>query len=263
MFQRKILPGNCNLFAELSDSCSFERVGSRQVAMLAEKTDQGIPLVRSTLKMQQPTQYFRAAHVNLISAIKKLFNEIEGLEFNNAMVELYTNSYRDMKYHTDQSQDLKQNSYICLVSCYNNKHENLRELKIKPKNGGLVSTVVLNNNSVVIFDTKDNYLNSHKICLPSPDIFDTCWLGITFRCSKTFIKFEQSIPRMLPDGEVLRLATRSEEIDTFRIKARENLVALEIDYPENNFTLSSGDLIELAPLPEYKCQLISFFFFFL
>ena len=50
------------------------------------------------------------------------------------MIEIYDSKYCKMGFHTDQSLDLQENSYIGIFSCYNDPTtKDLRKLKVKNK----------------------------------------------------------------------------------------------------------------------------------
>lgn len=155
------------------------------------------------------------------------------LKFNNAMIEIYDETYTKMKFHTDQSLDLLENSYICLFSCYKYSDSNIRKLIIKNKNQLTTDTIDLHNNSFVIFSTETNKQFLHKIIGNTKE-----WLGITFRCSKTFIDKNLCFKNNKP----IRIANELEIKEMYKYKSLENKT-IDFNYPEIDYTLSSSDLI--------------------
>lgn len=116
MFRKIILNYENNLFDQLVKSNEFETVCTgRGGAILVNNINDIVPLVRSTTKYELPAQKFKQVHYDIISSINKIVTDTE---FNNAMVEIYDNSYRSMKYHSDQELDLKDDSLIAIFSCY-------------------------------------------------------------------------------------------------------------------------------------------------
>ena len=173
------------------------------------------------------------------------------IDFNNAMVELYTNQYRKMGYHSDQSLDLVAGSTICLFSCYNNPATaNARTLVVRNKQTGVESQIRMAHNSIISFDTHANQQHTHKIVLDSLAVAEskTEWIGVTFRLSKTHVK-----QAMLVDGDggeprvPLRLASNEETIQFMQLKSEENKRA-DWGYPDRelDYTLSPGDLMPLS-----------------
>jgi len=238
MFQKFIININ-DTFLQLSKSCEFENMSShRKVANIIDYQNNLIPLVRTTSKYDNPIQKFQLIHYDLIEKIKKITNN--DLKFNNAMVEIYNSEYRTMKYHTDQSLDLADNSYICLFSCYENPDEtNARKLKIMNKTTSVESEILLDNNSIVLFSTETNSNYQHKIILDSAS--QNRWLGITFRLSKTFINFIENVPYFYQTNKILYMATHEEKNNFYKFKSQENL-NVKFVYPEINYTISISDI---------------------
>jgi hypothetical protein len=256
MFTKYVLDYERNLFDELSKSCIFEDITKgRQGANLVDVKNNLIPIIRTTTNYNNPNQQFLPIHYDII---KKIKDEIEGVELNNALIEIYNGQYRKMKFHSDQALDLTDNSYICVFSCYKNKNENEnknknknknenknenkdnRILKIKNKTTKECSDISLDHNSVVVFSTEINKQYVHKIVLDANS--DNEWLGITFRLSKTFISFSNEIPYFYQSNNMLRLAESDDEIRGFtQSKGHENSIVgyepLKIYY-----TISVGDM---------------------
>lgn len=228
MFFKYVLSKKYN-YLDLIDGIIFEdMIKGRRGSILVNDIN-NIPIVRSTTKYKNKVQKLIANHFELIKSIKKE-TKIEDLEFNNAMIELYTEEYSTMGFHSDQSLDLKEGSYICLFSCYNDI-ENLRTLRIKNKLTHEINDIILENNSIVIFslDTNSKYL--HKIILEN-NKEKSNWLGITFRLSKTFSKEIK-----------LKLADEKETKEFYKMRSNENLMTY-FKYPLIDYTISPSDLFE-------------------
>ncbi len=250
MFQKYIIKDyQQNLFQELSTSIKFEDIipGRKGTNIVNIKEDGSIPIVRTTAVYNNQSQPMLPIHHDIIEKIRKVSN-IENLELNNALVEIYDNQYRSMRFHTDQSLDLKDDSYICIFSCYKNgdDNKNQRKLFVKNKESGDLMTISLPHNSVLIFSTKTNQEHLHKIVLDTyPDTENSNeWLGITFRCSKRFIKFVDNIPYLYPENCVLRLADEDERKAFAKEKGNENKVIGHV-FSHFDYTVSPGDLIVL------------------
>ena len=177
-------------------------------------------------------------------AICNEFKHLE-LDFNNGMIEIYNVDYKDMAFHTDQSLDL--DHYICIFSCYSNPNtQNLRKLITKNKSDGNENTIVLNNNSIVVFSVDTNSMFRHKIVLPKTSVKENVkWLGITFRRSKTFIHFVNELPFFICEKQIqLTLATQDEKVIYYKYKGLENS-DIDFIYPQLTYTISVGDLIPI------------------
>ena len=241
------------IFENITETINFENItNGRDGAILIDYnyTDNivtAIPLVRSTTKYKNPAQKFLPIHYNIIDNIKKT-TQIENLEFNNALIEIYDNNYRSMGFHSDQAQDLADNSYICLYSCYDysnsdsDTNTNLRKLKINNKLDSTSTDIILENNSIVIFSLDANQKNLHKIILDS--ITDNNkWCGITFRMSKTFIKFQNnSQPYFVSNNKSLHMANDIEKKEFYKHRNKENNT-INYVYPELDYTISESDLL--------------------
>lgn len=243
MFAKHILDCSDDLFAELSTSCKFENVnknGSRKGANLFDDQNDQMPLVRTTTPYLLPNQRFLPIHYGIINSIKETV-KIDS-ELNSALVEIYNLEYRTMGFHSDQALDLNENSHICIYSCYSDPTTNdLRKLKIQHKNNGECYDIVMEHNSVIVFDTDTNLNHLHKIVLDKVSS-NVQWLGITFRQSKTFISFIDEIPYFSSTNDPLVLADEGQRKEFFRCKGCENS-DLNYRYPQLNCTVSPGDLI--------------------
>jgi hypothetical protein len=243
MFTKYIIKNESNIFNQLSSIDHETICKGRQGAIIVSVKNNLIPIVRTTTIYQNPAQHFFPIHNKLIDKIKKV-SKIN-LEFNNGMSEIYDSTYTKMKEHTDQSLDLHDDSYICLFSCYDNPIDNLydlRKLQIKNKITNENSEIELSNNSVVLFDTTTNKNHLHKIILDKKTT-NNRWLGITFRLSKTFVKFINEIPYFV-NGQILVLANDNERQLMYKCKSEEN-INVNYVYPSINFTISPSDLMNI------------------
>lgn len=235
-----------NLFNELSTNVNYENItkGRKGTNIVDIRDNNMIPLVRTTTVYNEASQKMLQIHYNIIEKIKNV-SGISNLVLNNALIEIYNSEYCNMGFHTDQSLDLQDNSFICIFSCYKNENgiKSERKLYVKNKENGNTEIVNLSHNSVIIFDTETNKKHIHKIILENYDQNDKNeWLGITFRCSKRFIKFIDDIPYIYPNDVILRLANENEKKSFLREKGIENKISTFV-YTEFDYTLSIGDLI--------------------
>ena len=155
-----------------------------------------------------------------------------------------------MKYHSDQSLDLKSDSCIALFSCYENPEtlteQHIRKLKVRDKETLKEFEISLTHNSVVLFSLSTNKIYQHKIVLEQakglkPDDSDNRWLGMTFRQSETFIQFKDGQP-CLANGEVLTLANDDQAREFYSLRSKENK-GMNFIYPELDYTLSPADIM--------------------
>lgn len=252
-FQKIILPFENNLFNELLHSADFEITGKGRLGNhLVDVKEKGVPIVRTTTIYNIPANQFSVLHQSIIASLnaeiqKNSINNLSKVDFNNALIEVYDSNYATMKYHSDQALDLEEGSYIGLFSCYENPEElsekNLRKLKVKDKATDEEFDIVLNHNSVVLFPLSANTAFLHKIILESVPKQKTPesnkWLGITFRKSKTFIQFEDNMPRF-SNGELLELADEDQKTEFYKLRGQENFT-MDFIYPELLYTLSISD----------------------
>jgi len=266
-----------NLFQELATSINFEHITKgRTGANLVNYQNNLVPIVRTTTAYTEPSQKFLSIHHEIIENIKKT-SGIENLELNNALIEIYDSDYKKMGFHSDQALDLADNSYICLFSCYENPNlPATRKLVVQQKlneaqnelqnelNNELLSEVrdklhdklhyklheslsnqtniLLDHNSVVIFSTETNKKYNHKIIMEDY-VGDNRWLGITFRLSKTFIKFNLIEPYLTSSDKKLRFADQNEVKQFRQYKGLENK-KINYSYPNDiDYTISLGDLL--------------------
>jgi hypothetical protein len=241
MFTQQIITTD-NIFQHIVDSIKFEQIiKGRQGAIITQSENGLIPLVRSTTIYQNNSQPFNATVNDVITKIKNNYN-MPNLKFNNAMVELYSQEYRTMGFHSDQALDLADDSYICIFSCYENPSSELRKLQIKTKGNGEPYEIALHHNSATLFSVFNNSSHLHRI------IFDgklkNNWLGITFRLSKTFIQFINNIPYLYPKLHQLVLATEEEKKEYYSLRYKENK-ELNWQWPLITYTISSSDIMPL------------------
>ncbi len=250
-FRTYPLPNNDNLFEELLASIQFEDVGKgRQGAVLIKTDDAGnIPIVRTTTQYNEPAQHFSAVHDLLANEIQK--SASLSIDFNNALIENYTNDYTTMGYHSDQALDLQDESLIAVYSCYKDNEKNSewpsssRMLVLESKEDGTTFEIPLLHNSVVIFSLSSNQRFKHKIVLDNTAKQDeTHWLGITFRTSKTFVKFHGKQAFM--GDTLLTLATDEQKREFYTLRGRENK-EVDFSYSALSYTISESDLMLLAP----------------
>ncbi|XWV26749.1 hypothetical protein QJ857_gp0305 [Tupanvirus soda lake] len=242
MFHKYILDFPENFFPDLSKSVKFEYINKcRQGANLIDCANDLVPIVRTTTVYHLPNQKFLPIHYQIIDQIKKVSN-YNNLVLNNALIEIYHSDYRTMGFHSDQALDLTDNSMICIYSGYDDPDtKDLRKLVIKNKTTNQYSNITLEHNSVVMFSTETNRNHLHKIVLDKCTT-NTRWLGITFRQSKTFIKFQNEIPYFYPDMVQLTLANQIQQKEFYKLRSEEN-ASTNYVYPNINYTISEGDLI--------------------
>ncbi|AYV86589.1 MAG: hypothetical protein Sylvanvirus4_3 [Sylvanvirus sp.] len=288
-----ILSGNneskTNLFEQLTASLQFEdiapgRKGANLVAVTKEMNPSNviIPLVRTTSIYTHSSQQMMPIHHKLMKYIQNVSigesysNDLKGLEFNHALIEIYQPTYRRMRFHSDQALDLADNSCIGIYSCYEEvgsvQHDarsfNKRKLKIKDKDSKESFEISLDHHSVVLFSTSTNKKYLHKIVLDniSSPLSNPSWLGITFRVSKTFVQFVDEIPyfyfthiqntqQIKGDLMRLRLVNEIEKKQFLKYKAIENGPTkneeYNMEYQKIDYTLSPGDL---KPLTDPKLE---------
>ncbi|MEV6976984.1 alpha-ketoglutarate-dependent dioxygenase AlkB [Kitasatospora sp. NPDC093806] len=238
------LPTEENLFAELSASARLEDVGKGRRGAVLTRADEanGVPLVRTTTRYGSPAQRFRDVHNRLAQRIQELAAIPVG--FNNALIENYTNAYTTMGGHSDQALDLAEDSFIAAFSCYRNPQANPpRKLVFESKEPGDEKfEIPLAHNSVVAFSLASNRRLRHKIILENPgQAADNQWLGITFRTSKTFLRFHDG-HAYLPQGTRLVSADEEQQGEFFRLRRREN-TETDFIYPPLTYTISASDLL--------------------
>jgi hypothetical protein len=235
MFTRTILNTPVG-FHDVLDATILEGMSAGRSAAVVSNHSDTLPIVRTTSKYHLPHQPFSQVYLTLIKEIQSIVGP--RITFNNALVELYTDQYRKMGYHSDQALDLEDDSYICLFSCYRDTGGGLRVLRVKNKDTGEVKDIVLEDNSIVVFSTEDNRKYVHKISLGEKK--NNPWVGVTFRLSKTHVGFLDGVP-MIGDIQLTQ-ATDEQCQEFYKLKHSENSV--DYEQPELNYTLSEGDLLQ-------------------
>jgi hypothetical protein len=235
-------------FEEISETILFLILGAEHItngrvgSNLVDVRNDLIPLVRTTTIYTRPHQKFLPIHYHLINKIREI-SGIDNLQFNNAMIEIYDYRYRTMGYHTDISLDLEPDSYICLFSCYLSSTD-IRKLIIKSKETGERSEILLTPNSCVLFSVETNSKYVHKIILDTVKDESDKWLGITFRLSKTMIRFIEGVPHF-QNGGVLCIAEEHDRKDFFKHKGSENQI-VNYQWPEVVYTLNASDMLPIS-----------------
>jgi hypothetical protein len=230
-------------FEELLASVRFEDVTKgRRGAVLVQTDASGIALVRSTTSYRAPAQPFRPIHERLAQEIGAACSLPQS--FNNALIEHYTGAYKTMKRHSDQAQDLADESWIAVYSCYRDPERPSRRLVVQPKPPGAAFDVPMDHGSVILLSLDSNRRFTHAIAVRAPAP-DNEWLGITFRTSKTRLRFVDGQPT-LPSGARLTLAGEEQRRELLQMRRREN-EETSFAYPSLSYTLSEGDLLPPAP----------------
>ncbi|MET9351010.1 hypothetical protein [Streptomyces termitum] len=240
------LPGD-DLYAELAAAVRWEDVGrGRRGAVLTRPDATGaVPLVRTTTRYGTPAQRFRPVHERLARRVRAAAHL--PADFDNALAERYTDAYATMGAHSDQAQDLAEGSYIAVFSCYENPDAPAgRKLLFEPKDtAGEPFELPLPHHGVVAFPLTANRLLRHRIVLDKrAGTEDNPWLGITFRTSRTRLRYVPGGP-LLPDGTRLVLADEDQRQELYALRRRENRET-SFTYPPLPHTLSESDLLPPA-----------------
>lgn len=95
------VPVEGNLFAGLLASVAWEDVGKGRRGAVLVRPDGagGVPIVRTTTRYARPAQSFRPIHDSLAGQIQRIAGV--AADFNNALVEVYTDTYTTMGGHSD------------------------------------------------------------------------------------------------------------------------------------------------------------------
>ena len=249
-FERYSIDHDENLFPLLYQSVKWEDFSKgRQIAVLHRAENGSVPLVRTTTVYESPSQPFQPIHQSVINQIREV-SGIQNLLLNNAMLEVYDERYKTMKFHTDQALDLDPDSYICLFSCYEQGADSHpRVLTVKNKDSEEEFEVPLLHHSVVIFSTVTNQKHLHKVeGRDLPKNHKSRWMGFTLRLAKTSVKFIDGIPTLISgpvqQGE-LTLATEEERRAFFGFKGSENKSS-EFEWPDIRYTISPSDRMPTA-----------------
>ena len=239
MFTKIYLDYENNLFDELHATIEFEDITKgRKGAVLIDKVNDIVPIVRTTTKYSKPAQQFKKIHHDIIDKIKQNYN---GANFNNALAEIYDSEYTNMGFHSDQALDLAPNSHIAIYSCYSNdKVTNPRKLIIKDKTTNNITEITMEGNSVILFDLDTNGKHLHKIILEANNKTNDEWLGITSRMSKTFI--DQTNGNINGTDDKLTLADNVECKHFYKLRGEENK-SVNFTYDKIAYTISPSDLM--------------------
>lgn len=236
MFRKFSLDLPHDIYTQLSATPMEEITTGRWGCNLVHIVDDRVPLVRTTTPYTQASIPFSDLHHTIVHAIQATIP----VNFNNILAERYDYRYLKMGYHSDQSLDLDEKSYIALYSCYNNPNTaHLRHLKVRAKETTETLDITLEHNSVVLFSIETNSRYQHAIVAPSSDQ-TVQWLGLTLRQAKTYLTFCEG-KAMMGDVE-LTLATESERKEFFAHRKKENTM-VGYSYPTLTYTLSPGDLL--------------------
>jgi hypothetical protein len=239
-----VLPGEENLFAELSASVRLEDVGKGRQGAVLTKADEtgGVPLVRTTTRYGSPAQRFRTVHERLARRVQEC--AALPVAFNNVLVERYTNAYTTMGSHSDQALDLADDSFVAVFSCYQYPGAGQpRKLVFESKtSSGEKFEIPLTHHGVVAFSVESNRRLRHRIVLDAPGrTADNQWLGMTFRTSKTLARFRDGHV-YLPWGARLVPADDEQRHEFYRLRRRENKET-DFSYPPLPYTVSESDLM--------------------
>ena len=235
-------------FENLYEASSLERTGKGRCGCNLVVDDGGlVPIVRTTTVYEQSVQRFAEVHRRVREAIYDKLAVDGAFHLNNAMMEVYDSTYRKMGFHTDQTQDLDGNSLICVFSCYENASNHasdLRKLVVESKSGDTETrNIDMLNNSIIVFSSQANATHRHKIVLKSNGQPKNRWLGITFRCSKTFIEYKNGEARFTGTDIPLRLASEADRKELLGFKSKENATDGPFEYPFLDYTISASDLL--------------------
>lgn len=273
MFYKINLNIDKNVFNEINNSYNFDdvtkgRKGTTILNPIICKNNNELltPIVRTTTIYNKPFQIFNTIISDIVNKINYKFNEKlkndngiqTNLNLNNALLEVYNYKYKKMKFHSDLALDLQDNSYIALYSCYNNINvddNNKRKLVIKNKETNEIEDkIILEHNSVILFSVETNSKFLHKIVLEHNNKIDEEieWLGLTFRESKTFIKYINNNehnknsykPIFNDNNNELILANENEKKEFYKLRSEENNNIGKYNYPNINYSISPAELLK-------------------
>lgn len=241
MFINRII-NNKSYYNELKDNLDFDNITKGRIGSIIVDSKTKPAIVRTTTVYNKPASLFKKIHKQIICDIKSTFRDYN-VHFNNAMVELYTPEYKKMGFHTDQTLDLDNHSYICIFSTYENNSDDPndhRTLIVKNKESGKITKIKMKNNCAILFSVEENKKHVHKIVLESNSATSN-WIGVTLRLSKTYIDAENFTIDNIP----LTLATDEEKKQFMIMKSKENK-EIDWNYPTINFTISPSDLMKVV-----------------
>jgi hypothetical protein len=242
----KIFIENPYTFNELSQSTQFEEMNKHIKISNLVNSNNPVPIIRTTTKYNNPHQIFPQIYNEIVQNIINNSN-IDELEFNNAMVEIYDEHYRKMGFHTDQTLDLKEDTYIALYSCYEDPETTeFRSLIVKNKETNEEEEIILEHNSVVMFSYLTNCSHVHKIVFKGKHVCN--WMGMTLRTSKTYVKHMKDITYFYDTGDQLTLADENECKNFYKLKSIENNKKTKVNYenhPKVTYTISKSDMLKV------------------
>jgi hypothetical protein len=120
-----------NLFDIIEQETHFGiNATGRRVGIVVNPTEDGeTPIIRTTTQYPSAPKVFSRTMEDLVRNLKRT---IRNFDANNVMVEIYTNDYKTMSYHTDASIDNAPNSYIGILTLYKNPQaSNIREFAFR------------------------------------------------------------------------------------------------------------------------------------
>ncbi|MFJ1804420.1 hypothetical protein [Streptomyces sp. NPDC088180] len=151
---------------------------------------------------------------------------------------------RRMGSHSDQALDLADDSFIAVFSCYRHPEAGPpRKLILESKDTGDERfEIPLSHHGVVVFSADANRRLRHRIVLENPSgAADNLWLGVTFRTSKTFVRYRDGQAH-LPRGARLTSADEEQRSEFYGLRRRENRET-DFVYPPLTYTVSESDLM--------------------
>ncbi|MFJ7414129.1 hypothetical protein ACIQWZ_25480 [Streptomyces sp. NPDC098077] len=93
-----------------------------------------------------------------------------------------------------------------------------------------------------MFSADANRRLRHRIVLENPSgAADNLWLGVTFRTSKTFVRYRDGQAH-LPRGARLTSADEQQRSEFYGLRRRENKET-DFVYPALTYTVSGSDLL--------------------
>mmetsp|Transcript_21064 Transcript_21064/g.32155 ORF Transcript_21064/g.32155 Transcript_21064/m.32155 type:complete len:714 (+) Transcript_21064:94-2235(+) len=242
-------PTDGSIFEELAASVRFEDVGKgrKGTVLVQPEEGKGVPIIRTTTQYAAAAHRFEPVHARLAQQIQASAGLPAGVGFNNALIEVYTNEYVTMGFHSDQAQDMQDNTFIALFSCYKNPELTAptppRKLVVESKDGGGTVEIPLAHNTVVVWSLDANRRFRHKIVLDTtlhPPKNE--WLGVTFRTSSTFVQVRGEREAVFEDGSPLTLANAAQRTEFFKLRGRENK-ELDFVWPKLAYTISESDMV--------------------
>ncbi|MFF5231356.1 alpha-ketoglutarate-dependent dioxygenase AlkB [Dactylosporangium sp. NPDC000521] len=242
------LPTDGNPFEQLFAAVRFEPVGKGRLGAVLVRPDGtgDVPIVRTTTRYSSPAQRFPPVYERLARQVQARAALPAG--FNNALVESYTNTYTTMGGHSDQALDLADGSSIAVFSCYERPDAPPRKLVVESKEHGDEFEIPMPHSSVIVFSVDTNRRHRHRIVLDRPaQPAENRWLGVTFRTSKTFIRYHGGHAN-LRNGARLTPADDDQRREFYLLRRREN-TETDFTYPPLTYTVSAGDLLPPVSVP--------------